>query len=277
MASASRRRRHSQSPQLREGDGLAAHVLALLGLSADAVRAEVVQSVGDGEAVSPGQLPFAPDARDALRRSADEADALGQEDVASHHLLFGLLRDSDCLAIGILDALGPDAAQVDALARASLAEAPHEARSPQGELENPFSERGMQTVMLAFEEAEGLGQGYVGAEHLLLGLLRESKGTAYEVLASVDITLDRVREQVRGMVAATEATRDDVQSNDEASEVFEHAEREARALGHESLNPEHILVGLTREENSPGTRMLVGLDANPQVIRTRVEAELGRT
>src|SRR3989442_12403089 len=67
-----------------------------------------------------------------------------------------------------------------------------------------FTERARQVVVLAQEEARTLKHNYIGTEHILLGLLREDEGLAARVLESLDITVERVREQVVRIVGSGE-------------------------------------------------------------------------
>src|SRR3712207_7210400 len=63
-----------------------------------------------------------------------------------------------------------------------------------------FTERARKIVVLAQEEARHFNHNYIGTEHLLLGLLREDEGVAARALASLNVTLDEVREQVESIV-----------------------------------------------------------------------------
>ena len=70
-----------------------------------------------------------------------------------------------------------------------------------------FTARARKAVVLAQDEALRLSHGYLGAEHLLLGHLREEEGVAACVLSSLGITLDRAREQVENIVVSSVAVR----------------------------------------------------------------------
>ncbi len=67
-----------------------------------------------------------------------------------------------------------------------------------------FTERGRQVIVMAQSEARSLRHGYIGTEHLLLGLLRVEDGLAARVLDSLDITVDEVRVQVARIVGEGE-------------------------------------------------------------------------
>jgi ATP-dependent Clp protease ATP-binding subunit ClpA len=87
---------------LREEQGLAARVLESLGVTVERVRAEVVRIVGPGEEPSSGQIPFTPQAKQVLEMALREALSLGHDYIATEHILLGLLRDNEGVAVRIL-------------------------------------------------------------------------------------------------------------------------------------------------------------------------------
>lgn len=87
---------------LREEQGLAARVLASLGVTVEQVRAQVVRIAGAGEEPSSGQIPFTPQAKQVLEMALGEALSLGHDDIATEHVLLGLLRDDEGVAVRIL-------------------------------------------------------------------------------------------------------------------------------------------------------------------------------
>jgi ATP-dependent Clp protease ATP-binding subunit ClpA len=112
-----------------------------------------------------------------------------------------------------------------------------------------FTERARQVVVLAQEEARTLGHQYIGTEHILLGLLREEEGMAARVLQSLEITVERVRGQVVGIVGSgEEVTSGQIPFTQRAKKVLELALRESLSLGHNYIGTEHILLGLISED-----------------------------
>jgi hypothetical protein len=87
---------------LREEEGLAGRVLASLGVTLESVRAEVIRIAGSGERRGGGQIPFTPDAKKALERALREALSLGHDYIGTEHLLLGLVRQEQSLAVSIL-------------------------------------------------------------------------------------------------------------------------------------------------------------------------------
>jgi ATP-dependent Clp protease ATP-binding subunit ClpA len=143
-----------------------------------------------------------------------------------------------------------------------------------------FTERARQVVVLAQEEARSpaLKHPYIGTEHILLGLLREEQGLAAQVLESLGITVERVREQVVRIVGAGEdLPTGQVPFTPRAKKVLELALREAQSLGHNYIATEHILLGLIRESDGVAARILLDFNTRPGTVRQAVIAQLPGT
>lgn len=136
-----------------------------------------------------------------------------------------------------------------------------------------FSESARQVVIAAEAEARALRHFNVGTEHELLGLLRVGGTIAAGVLGSLGITAERVREQVMTIVSsADEQPSGHLPFTPRAKRVVELAVREALSLGHDCIEPEHLLLGLVREsqigEGRGGAwRIPGGVDPDAEKIR----------
>ena len=128
-------------------------------------------------------------------------------------------------------------------------------------------------IVLAQDEARMLNHNYVGVEHLLLGLVREQEGLAARVLGSFDVTVRRARERVVQVVGAGEGVvAGDPPFAPRANKVFELALREARHLGQDHVDTEHILLAVLRENEGAATRILLGFDLHYEKVRQEVVA-----
>ena len=94
---------------LREEEGIAARVLGAFDLQLEDVRAGVTQTVGQGQEVATGQIPFTPRAKSVLELSLREALSLGHNHIGTEHILLGLVRDNESVSARILLDLGADA------------------------------------------------------------------------------------------------------------------------------------------------------------------------
>jgi ATP-dependent Clp protease ATP-binding subunit ClpA len=134
-----------------------------------------------------------------------------------------------------------------------------------------FTERARQVIVLAQEEARGLGHSYIGTEHLLLGLVREEEGLAARVLERLDVTLERVRGQVVRIVGSgEEVPSGQIPFTPRAKKVMEMALRESLSLGHNYIGTEHLLLALVRENEGVAARILLDFDADAEKLRNEV-------
>jgi len=134
-----------------------------------------------------------------------------------------------------------------------------------------FTERARRVVVLAQEEARTLNHNYIGTEHILLGLIREGEGVAAKALESLGISLEAVRQEVEKMIGrGQQAPSGHVPFTPRAKQVLELSLREAKALGHDHIGTEHILLGLIREGDGVAAQVLVKLGAGLDRTRQQV-------
>jgi ATP-dependent Clp protease ATP-binding subunit ClpC len=134
-----------------------------------------------------------------------------------------------------------------------------------------FTDRARRVVVLAQEEARMLSHGYIGTEHLLLGLIHEGSGASGAALESLSITLDDARAQVVSIVPrGQEPLSGHIPFTPRAKKILELSLREALDLGHSSIGPEHILLGIVREGQGVANQVLATLGANGTWVRAEV-------
>jgi len=125
-------------------------------------------------------------------------------------------------------------------------------------------------IVLAQEETVELRHDHIGTEHLLLGLAREQEGLAARVLRSLGVTVESVREQLQPGPAPdpdAEPGGRQIPFTPGAKSVLQLGLREAIGLGHNYIGTEHLLLGLIREDDGDGARILTRLGAEPEKIR----------
>ena len=134
-----------------------------------------------------------------------------------------------------------------------------------------FTDRTRRVVVLAQEEARMLNHGYIGTEHILLGLIREGDGYAARTLESLGISLDAVRQQVEEIIGrGQQPPSGHIPFTPRAKKVLELSLRESRQLGHNYIGTEHILLGLLREGDGVAAQALVTLGADLNRVRQQV-------
>jgi len=132
---------------------------------------------------------FTEEVRQVLSRARTEAAQLGHEYVGSEHLLLGLIADSEGAGVAVLSNLG---LQTHDLRRAiEDIVTKGKAAAVSGDPSLPYTSRSKKVLELSMTAARNLGDDYVGAEHLLLGLINEGRGIAAQVLVSNGVTAER--------------------------------------------------------------------------------------
>ena len=136
-----------------------------------------------------------------------------------------------------------------------------------------FSERARRVLSLANEEAQRFNHNYIGTEHILLGLVRETDGVAAKVLSNLGVELDKIRSAVEFIIGRGEkATSGEKGLTPRTKKVVELAVDEARRLNHNFISTEHLLIGLLRE----GEGVAAGVLESLQVTLDKVRAETSR-
>ncbi len=176
---------------LREDEGVAAQALSSLNVALDEVREQVESIVGYGEEGTGAQAPFTPRSKKVLELALREALQLGHNYIGTEHILLGLIREGEGVAAAVLTNLSVDLEQVQERVEESVRRG--KATIALGEL--PYTSRAKKVLEFAMAEARELNHQYVGTEHLLLGLLREEKGIAAEVLNQLGVTLEDARRE----------------------------------------------------------------------------------
>jgi ATP-dependent Clp protease ATP-binding subunit ClpC len=134
-----------------------------------------------------------------------------------------------------------------------------------------FTDRARRVVVLAQEEARGLDHNYIGTEHLLLGLIREGEGVAALALGALDISLERIRNDVEAIIGRGDRPpAGHIPFTPHAKKVLELSLREALALGHNYIGTEHILLGLVREGEGVAAQVLQKLGVDLERVRQTV-------
>ncbi|HPF62430.1 MAG: ATP-dependent Clp protease ATP-binding subunit [Gemmatimonadetes bacterium] len=128
--------------------------------------------------------------RKVLQMAREEAARLHHEYVGTEHILLGLIREGEGVAAAVLTNLGVDLDDVQQKIEETVKKG--KAAAATGP-ELPYTSRAKKVLELAMMEARELNHSYVGTEHLLLGLLREEKGIAAQVLTDAGITLEQAR------------------------------------------------------------------------------------
>ncbi|MCS7048219.1 MAG: ATP-dependent Clp protease ATP-binding subunit [Verrucomicrobiae bacterium] len=135
---------------------------------------------------------FTPRAQQVLALARKEADRFNHNYVGTEHLLLGLIKLGQGVAVNVLQKLGLDLETVRMEVEKQVGTGPE--TKMVGNI--PYTPRVKKVLALAAKEAKALNHNYVGTEHILLGLLREGEGAAARILKSLDVDIERCRQEI---------------------------------------------------------------------------------
>jgi len=141
---------------------------------------------------------FTDRARKVMGLARQEAQRFNHDYIGTEHILLGLIQEGSGVAANVLKNMDIELKKIRGEIEKMVKTGP--TMVTMGQL--PFTPRAKKVLELALEEASNLGHNYLGTEHLLLGLLRESEGIAAQVLMNLGIKLEDVREEVLEFLGA---------------------------------------------------------------------------
>jgi ATP-dependent Clp protease ATP-binding subunit ClpA len=313
---------------IREGEGVASQVLTHMGADMDGAREQVTQLLRNYQSTRPPagsveQVPapspstaestaatqpsrstasmferFTDRSRRVVVLAQEEARMLNHNYIGTEHILLGLIHEGEGVGAAALQALG---ISLDAVRQQIEEIIGQGQQAPSGDI--PFTPRARAVLELSLREALQLGHNYIGTEHLLLALTRESESVAAQILVRLGADLDRVRELViqllhgyqgtqpaaggraQGSAPATEAAAGTGSSRpgiferftDRSRRVVVLAQEEARMLNHNLIGPEHFLLGMIHESEGVAAAALRSLGISSlDAVRQQIEEIAGR-
>ncbi len=121
-----------------------------------------------------------------------------------------------------------------------------------------FTERAKKVLAYAKQEAQRFNHDYIGTEHVLLGIVREGSGVAVNALENLGMDMDMLRQEIENHIKTGPDTVEvgNLPYTPRAKKVLQLALDEARALNHQYIGTEHLLLGLLREEGGEASNIL---------------------
>jgi ATP-dependent Clp protease ATP-binding subunit ClpA len=255
-------------------DAIGDFVLYEAGIRLHVARTKVVDIVGLGKHGPLGEVGLTQHAKSAIELAFDESRLLGHDYIGSEHLLLGLLRVEEGVAVRILSDLGLSAekGRERVLSVLQARQGPGgPTHSREGYTFDKFTERARTVLVLSQEEAQQLNHDYIGTEHILLGLVREGDGVAARVLNNLGIELHKVRSAVEFIIGRGDRmVMGEIGLTPRAKRVIELAVDEARRLNHHYIGTEHLLLGLVREGEGIAAGVLESLGVSLEKVRAQV-------
>ncbi len=270
---------------LRESEGVAGRALQALGVELSKAREVVKALVAAEEEPKRQEIGLSPEGKQVIQLAVDEARKLHPGYIGTEHLLLGLIRLPESVAVHVLHELGVEEQTVrthtlQLVSPANQPERPYEATITLAEARDSFKSAGKsdafalfnedarRALQLAQEEAQRFLHNYIGTEHLLLGLIRQEESTAGQVLGRLGIELLKVRSAVEFIIGRGDrVVLGEVGLTPRAKQVIELAADEARQAGHTYVGSEHILLGLVREGQGIAAGVLESLGVKLERVR----------
>jgi four helix bundle protein len=226
---------------------------------------------------------FTDRARKVLALANQEAQRFNHEYIGTEHILLGLVKEGSGVGATVLKNMGVDIKQLRREVEKLVKSGPD--MITMGKL--PQTPRAKQVIIYAIEEARALGHNYVGTEHILLGLLRETEGIAAQVLMNLGLKLEDVRHEVLNLLGAgsglnrgapLRSMESDmpwvempVRLGDRTLGMMVSARREAQRSQQEHVQTEHVLLSLVEDSNGLAVVALRSLGVDTQKLRPALE------
>jgi ATP-dependent Clp protease ATP-binding subunit ClpA len=277
----------------RDSDTIAGRVLESLGVEISKVRTavEFIIGAGGGGPVSPDEITLSPRSKTVIDLAVDEADRLGQAQVAPEHLLLGLVREGQGIASGVIESLGVTMERVRQQVLATLGRAePGTSSAPSwgGSIARtthryvyvghdlpstgPFDlldDAAKRVLKIAEEEARQMRHDWIGTEHMLIALLR-APGLALRVLHELGVTLDQARAGVFKAVPPTETDVTEVTVTPRVKTLLGTAITLAAPVS-DKVRPKHLLLALVADPDGIGSQVLAQLGVTPEKLRSMID------
>lgn len=140
-----------------------------------------------------------------------------------------------------------------------------------------FTDRARKVMQLANQQAQRWNHEYIGTEHLLMGILKEGNGVGANVIKDL-VNEHRLTFEIERLIQIGQAvvSLGKLPQTPRAKKVLEHAMDEARALHHNYVGTEHLLLGVIRDDENVARQVLANCGAPPDVVRARVMEFLGK-
>jgi ATP-dependent Clp protease ATP-binding subunit ClpA len=239
---------------------------------------------------------FTERARKVLSLAQEEAQRFNHNYIGTEHLLLGLVREGDGVAAKVLSNLGVHLASVRAEVERMIGRGDRIVLGDVG-----LTPRAKKVVELAVDEARRLNHNYIGTEHILLGLVREGEGIAADVLQSLGVNLEALRQTTilvlspsgnapPAGVHTTSLGRQPpypasfpapdqqlrARFTERARRTLSLAQEESQRFNHNYVGTEHLLLGLVRVEDGVSAKVLANLGVELSKVRSTVEFIIGR-
>src|SRR5438876_5029756 len=264
---------------VREGEGVAAKVLANLGVELNKVRSAVEFIIGRGDRIVLGEIGLTPRAKKVIELAVDEARRLNHHYIGTEHLLLGLVREGEGIAAGVLESLGINLEKVRTQTIQVLSQSgvPQKIKEPQVELVP-------QLMIELLKEAQ----------NMLASVMQEKeqalKQKEYERAAELGKREKNLRDSISKLetfwhlqpgFTQKHYTQSEIEIvEDDTLDIFtvqllrvlSRSQEEAQHFQHNYIGTEHLLLALIYESKGVAAEVLRNLEIDTNKVRETIEA-----
>ena len=142
-------------------------------------------------------------------------------------------------------------------------------------MDQMFTERVKKVMILAREESQRLGHEYVGAEHVLLGIIRDGEGVANRVLAALGVAPATITQAVEDRIAHPGGQKEPTPFTPKVKVIMDQAVSEAKDMEIRYVGTEHLLLALAKDRGSVAAQVLAPFGATYETIKASLLAIIG--
>jgi ATP-dependent Clp protease ATP-binding subunit ClpA len=214
---------------------------------------------------------FTDRARKVMALANQEAIRFNNDYIETEHILIGLLKEGSGLGATALRNLKVDLK----IMQDEVSELMTKGLKMIETSRLPHTKEAKRVIKHALGEARMLSSEYLGTEHLLLGIMRETEGITAQVMKKHNLTYEQVRNEVVNLAGSGKERQSPAgKFTDRARTIMSLANREAQRYNHESIDAEHILLGFIKEGSGVGMTVLKNLNVDIVKLRSDVERRM---
>ena len=141
-----------------------------------------------------------------------------------------------------------------------------------------FTEKAIQAIMVAQEEAKRFNHSYVGTEHILLGIISDKENIVVKALLSLDVPTEEIRKLIEERLELNSSgdNNPNIPFTQQAKQILSNAWDEARKLGHNYVNVEHLFLSIFRDPTNIAAKVLLELGIKSSKFKEALFMALGK-
>ena len=183
------------------------------------------------------EAKFSNRVKEVISLSREEAIRLGHDYIGTEHLLLGMIREGEGIAVGLLRKLGVAMDDLKGVMEKSIANTAIDHKKAKSGSNVPLTKQAEKVLKITYLEAKIFKSDLIGTEHLLLSILRDQDNVACRVLEKFDITYEVIKELLEYHIQSPRASSDTDDGDDDSSKLFGSGRESGKGSGEKSRTP----------------------------------------